>query len=187
MQMVTEWTFNSSTNNVKFKETYETLAHIEKEQPQFFSMVDLSGLAWQMTLNQEQATTTAFTQPGQGQFQRTQTPSTTRLDFWQATRHPGPLQPDLGAAYPEPGLIVRSSGTTSVESEPRLGTNNASVMGFFIEFGMVKMDPDQLGNAHHWTMPEDTKAIRAFLGLWNFFRGHIKDYTTLSAPLNCLL
>ena len=47
---------------------------IEKEQPRFFSTVDLSGLAWQMTLNQEQATTTAFTLPGQGQFQWTQTP-----------------------------------------------------------------------------------------------------------------
>ena len=59
---------------IKFKEAYKTLAHIEKEQPGFFSTVDLSGLAWQMTLNQEQATTTPFTLPGQGQFQWTQTP-----------------------------------------------------------------------------------------------------------------
>ena len=60
-------------------------------------------------------------------------------------------------------------------------------MGFHIESGMVKMDPDQLGNAHHWNMPENTKTIRSFLGLCNFFRGHIKDYATLSAPLNRLL
>ena len=60
-------------------------------------------------------------------------------------------------------------------------------MGFHIESGMVKMDLDQLGNAHPWTMQEDTKTIRSFLGLCNFFRGHIKDYATLFAPLNRLL
>ena len=69
-----------------------------------------------------------------------------------------------------------------------LGTVNAAVMGFHIESGMEKMDPDQLGHAHHWNMPKDTKTIRTFLGLCNFFRGHIiKDYATLSAPLNRLL
>ena len=36
-------------------------------------------------------------------------------------------------------------------------------------------------------MPEDAKTIRLFLRLCNFFRGHIKDYSTLSAPLNRLL
>ena len=69
----------------------------------------------------------------------------------------------------------------------RLGTDDVSVMGFHIESGTVKMDPDQLGNAHHWTMPEDTKTIRSFLGLCNFFRGHIKDKATLLALLNRLL
>ena len=36
-------------------------------------------------------------------------------------------------------------------------------------------------------MPKDTKTIRSFLGLCNFFRGNIKDYATLSSPLNRLL
>ena len=52
----------------------QQILHIEKEQPLFFFPLDLSGLAWQMTLNQEQATTTAFTLPGRGPFQWTQTP-----------------------------------------------------------------------------------------------------------------
>lgn len=59
-------------------------------------------------------------------------------------------------------------------------------MGFHINSGLVRMDPDQQGNAHHWDMPIDNKTIRSFLGLCNFFRGHIKDYTTISAPLNRL-
>ena len=49
------------------------------------------------------------------------------------------------------------------------------------------MDPGQLGNAHHWKLLEDAKTVRSFLGLCNFLRGHIKDYATISAPLNRLL
>ena len=60
-------------------------------------------------------------------------------------------------------------------------------MGFHNESRMVRMDTDRLGTVHHWNMPEDAKTIRLFLGLCNFFRGHIKDYSTLSAPLNRLL
>ena len=193
--------------SIKFKETYETLAQIEKEQPQFFSTVDLSGLAWQMTLNQEQATTTAFTLPGQGQFQWTQTP----LGILGAEASFHRL---LSAIFGQlPGLLVHIDKLvlfnqtweqhlqnleqvfTLLErhqlkvnpGKTRLGTNDASIMGFHIEYGLIKMDPTQLGNAHHWAMPEDVKTIRSFLGLCNFFRGHIKDYATLSAPLNRLL
>ena len=145
---------------IKFKETYETLAHIEKEQPRFFSTVDLSGLAWQMTLNQEQATTTAFTLPGQGQFQWTQTPlgilGAEAWFHWLLTSIFGKL----------PGLLVHvdrlilfnqtwEQHTQNLAQvfallerhqlkinpdKTCLGTDDISVMGFHIEFGMVKMD-----------------------------------------------
>ena len=160
-----------------------------------------------MTLNQEQATTTAFTMPGQGQFQWTQTP----LGILGAEASFHRLLTSIFGKLP--GLLVHvdqlilfnqtweqhTQNLTQVfallerhqlkinPDKTRLGTDDALVMGFHIESGMVKVDPDQLGNAHHWHMPEDAKTIRSFLGLCNFFRGHIKDYATLSAPLNGLL
>ena len=133
---------------------------IEKEQPRFFSTVDLSGLAWQMTLNQEQATTTAFTLPGQGQFQWTQMPlgilGAEASFHWLLTSIFGKL----------PGLLVHvdrlilfnqtwEQHTQNLAQvfallerhqlkinpdKTCLGTDNVSVMGFHIEFGMVKMD-----------------------------------------------
>jgi hypothetical protein len=59
---------------VQFKKMHENLAMVEQERPRFFSTLDLSDYAWQMRLNQEQASATAFTLPGKGQYQWTQTP-----------------------------------------------------------------------------------------------------------------
>lgn len=42
---------------------------IEVSKPKIFLPLDLSDLAWQMNLSQEQAVQTAFTIPGDGQFQ----------------------------------------------------------------------------------------------------------------------
>ena len=157
---------NKQRQQEPIKETYETLAHIKKEQPRFFSTVDLSGLAWQMMLNQEQATTTAFTLPGQGQFQWTQTPlgilgaealfhqlltsifrklpgllvHVNRLILFNQTweQHTQNLAQVLA-------LLERHQLKVNPD-KTRMGTDDASVMGFHIESGIVKMDPDQLGN-----------------------------------------
>ena len=59
---------------LKFKEVHETLHVMETSKPKVFSTLDLSDLAWQMNLSQEQAAQTAFTVPGQGQFQWNRTP-----------------------------------------------------------------------------------------------------------------
>ena len=59
---------------LKFKEVHETLHGMETFKPKVFSMLDLSNLAWQMNLSQEQAAQTAFTVLGQGQFQWNRTP-----------------------------------------------------------------------------------------------------------------
>ena len=52
-------------------------------------------------------------------------PTATHFDLRHSTRPPGArrsvdsLQPDLGAAYPEPGSNFRPSGTASIVGEPR--------------------------------------------------------------------
>ena len=48
-------------------------------------------------------------------------------------------------------------------------------MGFHIAQGHIHMAPAQI------------EMIRSFLGLINFFRGHIRDYANIAAPLNRLL
>ena len=60
-------------------------------------------------------------------------------------------------------------------------------MGFRIAQGHIHMAPAQMEVAQHWEPPTDAKMIRSFLGLTNFFRGHIRDYANIAAPLNRLL
>ena len=60
-------------------------------------------------------------------------------------------------------------------------------MGFRVAKGHIHMAPAQVEVAQHWEPPKDAKVIRSFLGLTNFFRGHIRDYASIAAPLNRLL
>ena len=55
-------------HHLQFKSVQETLGPIEEEYSRFFTTLDLSGPAWQLTLPQEQQEITAFSLPGWGQF-----------------------------------------------------------------------------------------------------------------------
>ena len=59
---------------LKFKEVHGTLHGMERSKPKEFYTLDLSDLARQMNLSQEQAAQTSFTVRGQGQFQWNRTP-----------------------------------------------------------------------------------------------------------------
>ena len=69
-------------------------------------------------------------------------------------------------------IITNQNLHLNVE-KTRLGTTRTEVMGFKITNRSVNMHPDQLGNTQHWEIPTEAKTIRSFLGLCNFFRGHI--------------
>ena len=49
------------------------------------------------------------------------------------------------------------------------------------------MAPAQIEVARHLEPPKDAKMICSFLGLINFFQGHIWDYANIAASLNWLL
>lgn len=82
---------------IKLKEIQETQAKVELEKPEVFSTLDFLDLAWQMTLNQEQATTMAFTLPRLGQFQWTRTP----LESWVLKFPFTPCCPHCSVTYRE--------------------------------------------------------------------------------------
>ena len=68
-----------------------------------------------------------------------------------------------------------------------MGTDSANVMGFRIAQRHIHMALAQIEVARYWELPTDAKMIRSFIGLTNFFRGHIQDYPNIAAPLNHLL
>ena len=192
---------------IKFKEIHETLHDLETSKPKVFSTLDLSDLAWQMNLSQEQAAQTAFTVPGRGQFQWNRTPlgvlgaqaAFHRLLTTVLTGLPDVLvHIDRVIIYSQHWdhhlktlrqalSALQKHGLTINLQKSQLGTDSADVMGFRIAQGHIHMAPTQIEVARHWEPPTDAKMIRSFLGLTNFFRGHIRDYANIAAPLNRLL
>ena len=149
---------------LKFKEVHETLHGQEVSKPKVFSTLDLSDLAWQMNLLQEQAAQTAFTVPGQGRFQWNRTPP--GVIGAQASFHrlltavlkglPGPLvHIDRVVIYNQHWdnhlqtlhqvlTALQKHGLTLNLQRSRLGTDSADVMGFHIAQGYIHMAPAKM-------------------------------------------
>jgi transposase InsO family protein len=66
-------------------------------------------------------------------------------------------------------------------------TNEAKILGYQLRHGTLTILPEQTKALEDCKEPTSTSMIKSFLGLTNFFRGHIRDYADLAAPLNQLV
>ncbi|XP_075079357.1 uncharacterized protein LOC107827306 [Nicotiana tabacum] len=60
-------------------------------------------------------------------------------------------------------------------------------LGHVIEEGRIKMDQQKIQAITDWPPPKDIHALRAFLGLCNFYRRFVKNYSLIAVPLTELL
>nr|XP_009769533.1 PREDICTED: uncharacterized protein LOC104220373 [Nicotiana sylvestris] len=60
-------------------------------------------------------------------------------------------------------------------------------LGHVIEEGWIKMDKQKIHAITDWPPPKDIHALRAFLGLCNFYRRFVKNYSLIAVPLTELL
>ncbi|XP_064197194.1 uncharacterized protein LOC135257909 [Anguilla rostrata] len=59
-------------------------------------------------------------------------------------------------------------------------------LGFIIEEGQVRMDPEKVKVVIEWPTPTTLKHLQRFLGFANFYRRFIRDYSRVVAPLTHL-
>uniref|UniRef100_A0A8C6M011 ribonuclease H n=1 Tax=Nothobranchius furzeri TaxID=105023 RepID=A0A8C6M011_NOTFU len=59
-------------------------------------------------------------------------------------------------------------------------------LGFILESGRLKTDPDKIQSVLSWPTPTTRKQLQRFLGFANFYRRFIKNYSQTAAPLTQL-
>lgn len=60
-------------------------------------------------------------------------------------------------------------------------------LGMMVSTSGLRMDPQKTAAISSWQAPQNTKDVRAFLGLVNFYRRFIGQFSTIARPMNNLL
>jgi hypothetical protein len=60
-------------------------------------------------------------------------------------------------------------------------------LGFIVSTAGVSIDPSRISTVVGWPIPQSYYEVQQFLGLANFFRRFIRQYSRIVAPLTSLL
>jgi hypothetical protein len=69
----------------------------------------------------------------------------------------------------------------------QFGVPQVQFLGFVISKDGITMDPEKISAVVEWPTPQNPRDIQVFLGLANFYRRFIKDFSKISLPLTALL
>ena len=59
-------------------------------------------------------------------------------------------------------------------------------LGVIIESNGIEMEKEKMDRMLSWPEPKNTKDIRKFLGLINYYRRFIKNFAQVARPMNML-
>ena len=64
--------------------------------------------------------------------------------------------------------------------------DEVAYLGHMVGKGQLRMDPKKVSAVQDWNVPQDVGQLRSFLGLTNYFRKFLKNYSAVVAPLTRL-
>ena len=188
------------------RDVQECIDEIGRAGSSIFSTIDLTSGFWQMMLSPECRKYTAFTIPGVGQFEWNASPmgllgapgSFQRLmeivihnlsnilayidDLLVHTKDHGKHLEVLDELFTR----LRKHGLKINLPKSFFGATEVSYLGFKLTPDGIKPGADKLKAVAAAKPPNDITEVRAFLGLCNFFRGHVRNFAQMAAPLNLL-
>jgi hypothetical protein len=176
---------------------------IGRANSSIFTTLDLTSGFWQMKMDPESQPLTAFTIPNRGQFHWITSPmgllgcpaSFQRL-MEQVLRGLNHI-----LIYIDDVLIHTDMHEKHLEDLEQVllrlhqhhlkinldkclfGDRQVSYLGFTLTPEGIKPGEAKLKSIKQATPPDDVKGIRPFMGLCNFFRHHIQDFSIIAAPL----
>ena len=196
----------TQVDKYSMRDVQECIDEIGRAGSTIFSTIDLTSGFWQMMLNPECRKYTAFTLPGLGQFEWNASP----MGLLGA---PGSFQRLMEIvilnlknvlAYIDDLLVHTKDHNTHLQILEELfirlrkhglkinlpksffGAVEVSYLGFKLTPQGIKPGSDKLKAVGQAAPPNDIHEVRQFLGLCNFFRGHVRNFAQVTAPLNAL-
>ena len=194
----------TQVDKYSMRDVQECIDEIGRAGSTIFSTIDLTSGFWQMMLNPECRKYTAFTLPGIGQFEWNASP----MGLLGA---PGSFQRLMEIvihnlknilAYIDDLLVhtknheqhleileelfirLRKHGLKINLPKSFFGATEVSYLGFKLTPEGIKPGTDKLKAVAGTPPPNDIHEVRQFLGLCNFFRGHVRNFAQVTAPLN---
>lgn len=82
---------------------------------------------------------------------------------------------------------LREAGLCLKPSKCQFHVQEVSFLGFIVGADGIKMDPAKVAAITGWPQPKSVHDIRVFLGLANFYRRFVKDFSNIVTPITALL
>jgi len=81
---------------------------------------------------------------------------------------------------------VEETGLTLKASKCEFYTTEIEYLGYVISPQRLRMDEEKIWTIKEWKEPTNVKGIQSFLGIANFYRRFIRDYSKITTPLSTL-
>lgn len=176
----------------------------------YLSTIDLSKAFWQVPLDPQSKKYTAFRVFGRGLFQFTRLPfglvnsPATLSRLMDQVLGYGELEPNV-FVYLDDIIIVSNTFEEHLQSlkevARRLKAANLSInvekskfcipelpyLGFVLSRNGVRPNPDKIESIVNFERPTSVRSLRRFLGMVNYYRRFIENFSQVTGPLTDLL
>jgi hypothetical protein len=197
---------NTYVDKYSMKDVQECISEIGRAGSTIFTTLDLTSGFWQMALDPKSWPYTAFTVPGMGQFEwkvvsmgLASAPSAFQRLIEQVVKGIDNVVVYIDdliihSRTHEDHLKTLDAVLTRLASHNLrvnlkkcvFGSSETSYLGFWLSKEGIFPGADKLKADKEALPPENVKQIRQFLGLCNFFRGHIQNFAQITSPLTQL-